>query len=48
MHNGAMSNFADIKRAIVAELSDAVYARIQGSTDSEYASLLALSHIFPG
>jgi len=35
MHNGAIMEFAKVRRALLAELSDAAYGMIQGSTDSE-------------
>ncbi len=36
MHNGGISNFQSIKRQLCNSLSDAAYAWIQGSTDSEH------------
>ena len=42
MHNGEVAGFADSRRAMKRELSDAAYDRILGSTDSEvlFAGLL--------
>ena len=36
MHNGKIAGFAEIKRALLARLSDEAYNSICGSTDSEY------------
>jgi len=36
MHNGSIHNFQGIKRRLCNSLSDAAYAWIQGSTDSEH------------
>lgn len=35
MHNGAASNFIDIKRDVVNEMSHAAYSNVFGGTDSE-------------
>lgn len=35
MHNGAASDFQQIKRAVIHEMSEAAYARVYGGTDSE-------------
>jgi glutamine amidotransferase len=35
MHNGAASNFIDIKRAVINEMSHDAYANVFGATDSE-------------
>ncbi|KXT04020.1 hypothetical protein AC579_5436 [Pseudocercospora musae] len=36
MHNGAASDFQEIKRDVVNEMSPAAYANVFGGTDSEY------------
>ena len=41
MHNGYISEFGRVKRAICERLSDAAYDRIEGSTDSELLFALA-------
>lgn len=43
MHNGAVSDFQKIKRAVVNEMSDAAYANVFGSTDSEYVERVSSS-----
>lgn len=35
MHNGAVSNFMEIKREVCNRMSQAAYANVQGATDSE-------------
>lgn len=35
MHNGAASDFLDIKRDVINEMSHAAYANVFGGTDSE-------------
>jgi len=40
MHNGYVAGFRQIKRALRAQLSDAAYAGIAGSTDSEHVFAL--------
>lgn len=35
MHNGAVSDFIDIKRHVCAHMSPAAYAAVLGGTDSE-------------
>ncbi len=40
MHNGYVSGFRGIKRALRARLSDSAYTRIAGSTDSEHVFAL--------
>jgi glutamine amidotransferase len=43
MHNGAIGEFAKIKRRLRASLDDNVYESIQGTTDSEHAFAVFLS-----
>lgn len=45
MHNGQISGFSKIKRKIVQSLPDELFLFIQGSTDSEYAFAVFLSHV---
>ncbi|MCJ1241186.1 hypothetical protein MMC14_009190 [Varicellaria rhodocarpa] len=40
MHNGAISNFTDIRRDMTDEFSYDAYANVLGSTDSEHAAAL--------
>lgn len=44
MHNGQIADFARIRRKLEASLSDELYGRKRGNTDSELLFLLALSH----
>lgn len=43
-HNGQIAGFADIRRALEAALPDALYARRQGTTDSELLFLTMVAH----
>jgi len=43
MHNGAIRDFAEVKRDLVLAVDPALYASIEGSTDSEVFFHLALS-----
>jgi glutamine amidotransferase len=43
MHNGAIGEFAKIKRRLRASLDDDVYESIQGTTDSEHAFAVFLT-----
>lgn len=45
MHNGAIGEFAKIKRRLRASLDDAAYESIQGTTDSEHAFAVFLTLI---
>ncbi|MDF1562256.1 MAG: class II glutamine amidotransferase [Deltaproteobacteria bacterium] len=36
MHNGTLAGFARLRKRIIHEISEEAFARIQGSTDSEY------------
>ena len=45
MHNGDIGGFARIRRALLAELSDARFDSIQGSTDSEHFFALLLDEL---
>jgi glutamine amidotransferase len=47
MHNGGVANFEKIKRRLRASLSDQVYDRIQGTTDSEHAFAVFLDQLRP-
>jgi glutamine amidotransferase len=45
MHNGVVSNFTPIRRALCNKLSDPAFANVQGATDSEHlAALYVLWH----
>ncbi|MEX0715058.1 MAG: class II glutamine amidotransferase [Planctomycetaceae bacterium] len=44
MHNGAVGGFFEIKRRLQERLSDAAYAQIGGSTDSEHVFALFRDH----
>lgn len=48
MHNGAIGEFAKIKRRLCASLDDAAYESIQGTTDSEHAFALFLTLLGDG
>ncbi|TMM09490.1 MAG: class II glutamine amidotransferase [Actinobacteria bacterium] len=43
MHNGVISNFADMKRDLVLAVDPSLYPKIEGSTDSEVFFFLALT-----
>lgn len=43
-HNGQIAGFADIRRALEAALPDPLYARRQGTTDSELLFLTMVAH----
>ena len=43
MHNGGISGFSKIRRAMLASFNDAVFKSIRGSTDSEHAFALFLT-----
>ncbi|MEE2876326.1 MAG: class II glutamine amidotransferase [Candidatus Neomarinimicrobiota bacterium] len=45
MHNGAISGFNVIKRALRMRLSDSIYDWIEGDTDSEHFFALILQHL---
>jgi glutamine amidotransferase len=40
MHNGVVSDFTPIRRALTAKMSDAAFANVFGSTDSEHMAAL--------
>jgi predicted glutamine amidotransferase len=44
MHNGYIGDFARVKRDLVLEVDPALYARIEGSTDTEVFFYLALTY----
>ena len=52
MHNGGLDNFGKLRRPMMAALSDAAFATVEGSTDSELCFALFLSLLpeasFPG
>jgi predicted glutamine amidotransferase len=45
MHNGAVPEFASLKRKFQQRLSDRAYAAISGTTDSEHVFALFLDHL---
>ena len=47
MHNGGVQKFRDIKRKILNKVSDDYFNSIHGSTDSEHAFGLFLTHLDP-
>ncbi len=48
MHNGQIGGYAQVRRALEAELPDMLYAARKGATDSELLFLLALARIERG
>ena len=48
MHNGAVSDFIPIRRAMNNLMSDAVFANILGSTDSEHVAGLYMTYLTDG
>ncbi|EGP84984.1 uncharacterized protein MYCGRDRAFT_46265 [Zymoseptoria tritici IPO323] len=48
MHNGAASNFIDIKRAAINEMSHDAYANVFGATDSEHIAALYMTYLTRG
>jgi glutamine amidotransferase len=48
MHNGQIGGYAQVRRALEAQLPDALYAARRGATDSELMFLLALARIEAG
>ena len=45
MHNGTISNFRNIKRALRSDLNDEYYNAVHGTTDSEHAFALFLNNL---
>ncbi len=45
MHNGDVGGFAEIRRPLLAELSDQAFRSIEGATDSEHAFALFLERM---
>ncbi|HLR24381.1 MAG TPA: class II glutamine amidotransferase [Fodinibius sp.] len=45
MHNGGIENFEEIRRPLLAMLSDARFRDIKGQTDSEHIFALFLNHL---
>lgn len=48
MHNGVVSDFSVIRRAMCARMSDQVHASILGSTDSEHVFALYMTNLTKG
>ena len=48
MHNGQIGGYASVRRALEAQLPDALFAERRGATDSELLFLLALARIEAG
>ncbi|KAF7192944.1 putative glutamine amidotransferase DUG3 [Pseudocercospora fuligena] len=48
MHNGAASDFQEIKRDVVNEMSPAAYANVYGGTDSEHMAGLYMTYLTNG
>lgn len=48
MHNGVISNFISVQRQLSRKLSDAAFANINGSTDSEHLAALYMTHLTEG
>lgn len=48
MHNGQIGGYAQVRRALEAQLPDGLYAARRGATDSELMFLLALARIEAG
>jgi predicted glutamine amidotransferase len=44
-HNGSVGDFARLRRALLRDLSDEAYARIEGSTDSELLFAMFLDEL---
>lgn len=45
MHNGVISDFTTIRRAMTAGMSNAVFAQVHGSTDSEHLAALYMTYL---
>lgn len=45
MHNGVVSDFTTVQRHLTGLLSDAAFANIAGSTDSEHVAALFMTHL---
>lgn len=45
MHNGVVSDFTTIRRAMTAGMSNAVFANVHGSTDSEHLAALYMTYL---
>lgn len=48
MHNGVVSDFTTIKRAVCQEMSNAAFSRINGGTDSEHIAALYMTYLSGG
>ena len=45
MHNGVISDFIPIRRALAAKLSDETFSNVHGSTDSEHIAALYMTYL---
>ena len=45
MHNGVVSDFTPIRRAMTMEMSDSAFANVHGSTDSEHLAALYMTYL---
>lgn len=45
MHNGSVSDFTSLRRAMTAEMSDAAFANVFGATDSEHVAGLYMTYL---
>jgi predicted glutamine amidotransferase len=43
MHNGSIARFQDVKRELLLAVDPSLYAKVEGSTDSEAFFFLALT-----
>lgn len=48
MHNGGIEDFQEIRRPLLAKLSDPQFQTIKGQTDSEHIFALFLEHLYKG
>lgn len=48
MHNGTISNFSTIRRAMCARMSDEIFAHVWGATDSEHLFGLYMTYLTKG
>ncbi|KEF62375.1 uncharacterized protein A1O9_00347 [Exophiala aquamarina CBS 119918] len=48
MHNGIISNFSDIRRALLPLLSKATFENVHGTTDSEHLAALYMTYLTRG
>ena len=45
MHNGAISDFTPLRRALSSKISSAAFANVAGSTDSEHLAALYITYL---